>query len=322
MNLSVGIVGLPNSGKSTLFNALLKRQIAQVAEYPFTTIEPNTGVVEVPDERLEKLAKIVAQDRVSELKVVPSAIKFIDIAGLVKGAHKGEGLGNAFLGHIREVDAILHVVRFFDRIKSPTTGEYIAGGIAHVMGTIHPLRDIEVVDNELQLAGIEKPTLYLVNLDERLLNDRVTQDKLREDLKYKMRIERVIFASLKLEMEISQLPQEEQKDYLAGLGVGPSGLDQLIKESYKLLDLITFFTIKGGRQVQAWPLKRGKTALEAAGEVHTDMTRGFIKAEVVRFDDLVTCGSWTCAHERGKIRFEGKDYELQDGDVIEFKFQP
>ena len=316
MSLSVGIVGLPNSGKSTLFNALLKRQIAQVAEYPFTTIEPNKGVVEVPDKRLEKIAQIVKPE-----KIVPSAMEFIDIAGLVKGAHQGEGLGNAFLGHIREVDAILHVVRFFDHIKSLNTGEYLAGKVSHVMGSIHPSRDIEVVNEELQLGGIRKPTLYLVNLDEKLLGDRVTQDKLRQELKFKMKIENVIFACVKLEMEVTQLPEEEQNDYLVGMGIKESGLDQVIRESYRLLDLITFFTIKGGKQVQAWPLKQGKTGFEAAGEVHTDMARGFIKAEVVSFDDLAASGSWGKAHELGKIRLEGKDYQVRDGDVIEFKFQ-
>lgn len=313
-SLSVGIVGLPNAGKSTLFNALLKRQIAQVAEYPFTTIEPNKGVVEVSDERLEKLVQLVKPE-----KTVPSAIEFIDIAGLVKGAHQGQGLGNAFLGHIREVDAILHIVRFFDYFKSPDTGEYLVRNVAHVMDSVHPLRDIEVVNEELRLAGIKKPTLYLINIDENLLSKTGLQGELRDELKLKMKIENPIFSCIKLEGEIGELPENEQKDYLGQSGVEKLSLDKIIEESYKLLDLITFFTIKGGKQLQAWPLKRGKTALEAAGEVHTDFAKGFIKAEVINVEELLNAGGWHMAKENGKVRVEGKNYIVNDGDVIEFK---
>lgn len=291
-----GIVGLPNSGKSTLFNALLKRQIAQVAEYPFTTIEPHTGVVEVPDTRLDKLCEIIKPE-----KCVPAAIKFIDIAGLVRGAHKGEGLGNQFLAHIREVDAILHVVRAFD----PSTGS--GQEIPHVMGSVNPSRDIEVVNLELELGGIKKPTVYVSN---------VSEVDLKKDFDLPFSYIKI---SAKLESELSELSVEEQKEYLRELGTEQSGLDKVINESYKLLDLITFFTVAGGKQVQAWPIRSGSKIIDAAGLVHTDFAKHFIKAEVIPWDKLVEAGSWTTARKIGLIKTAGRDEKVLDVEVIEFK---
>ena len=292
--LTVGIVGLPNSGKSTLFNALLKRQIAQVGEYPYTTIEPNVGVVEVPDKRLEKIANIL---KIS--KKVPAAIKFIDIAGLIKGAHKGEGLGNQFLGHIREVDAICHVVRAFENPN-----------VEHIGGRIDPEVDVEVVNDELFKAEIDKPTLYIINFSQNYLNKNYDT------------VFPYIKICAKLEVELSELSGEEQKSYLAELGVDPStglSLSQIIKESYKLLDLITFFTIVGGKMVQAWPVKRTTKMVEVAEIVHTDFAKGFIAAEIIDWQKLVDSGSWTSAKENGLIKTVGRDEEIVDGLVVEFK---
>ena len=269
MALEVGIVGLPNSGKSTLFNALLKRQVANVAAYPFTTIEPNVGVVEVPDERLKKLAEMIKPE-----KVVPAVVKFIDIAGLIKDSHKGEGLGNKFLAKIREVDAIIHIIRAF---KDES--------VSHYYGSIDPKRDKEIVDLELELGEIKKPTLYVLNIS-------VTSDQ--------------------------QLATSN--NFLLVNAKTGGGVDELIKEAYKLLGLITFYTVKGGKEVTAWSLKGGTAALEAAEKVHTDMAKGFIKAEVASFEDLVSADSWQKAKSQGKIRLEGRDYRVQDGDVVEFKF--
>jgi small GTP-binding protein len=297
MFLSVGIVGLPNSGKSTLFNALLSRQIAQVAEYPFTTIEPNTGVVEVPDERLDKLVQLIKPE-----KSVPAAIKFVDIAGLVKGAHQGEGLGNKFLSHIREVDAIVHVLRQFENPN-----------VTHVYDKIDPKEDLGVVNLELELAEIKKPTIYVLNVDEKQLQDKEMTAK---DIG---QAGEVIMICAKLEADLADLSAEERKEYLQEAGVNESGLDKLIKAAYKLLDLITFFTIKGGKQVQAWPIKTGSTAIQAAEMVHTDFAKGFIKAEVISFNDLEKAESWRKAQELGKTRSEGRDYVVRDGDVVEFK---
>ncbi len=302
MSLSVGIVGLPNSGKSTLFNALLSRQIAQVAEYPFTTIEPNTGIVEVPDERLAKLAELLKPE-----KVVPAAVKFIDIAGLVKGAHKGEGLGNKFLGHIREVDAIVHIVRGF---TNPN--------VSHVHGKIDPQEDIKIVNLELEMAEIKKPTIYVINISEnqmtRELDNQIKTIPIIQSSNYP-----VIQVCAKLEMDLVELKPEERRQYLTELGIKETGLDKVIQAAYKLLDLLTFFTIKGGKQTQAWSLKSGQTALDAAGVVHTDFAKNFIKAEVISFEELEKVGSWSKAQEKGLIRLEGRDYKVCDGDVIEFK---
>ncbi len=286
--LSCGIVGLPNVGKSTLFNALLARNIASVASYPFTTIEPHEGVVAVPDEKLEKLSQIVKPE-----KTTPATVTFIDIAGLVKNANQGEGLGNQFLAKIREVDAIVQVVRGFKNED-----------VVHVHGKINPKEDIEVVNLELKLGGIKKPTIYVLNISENQLNEE------REGM---------ITICAKLEMELWQLNEEERKDYLIELGVKELGLEKLIKEAYKILDLITFYTIKGGREVRAWPLKKGSTVLAAAAKVHTDFAKYFIKAEVVSWDRLVEAGSWHNASERGWLKIAGKDEKIQDGEVIEFR---
>lgn len=351
MSLSVGIVGLPNAGKSTLFNALLSREIAQVAEYPFTTIEPNTGVVEVPDERLVELARVLKIE-----KMVPAAIKFVDIAGLVKGAYKGEGLGNKFLSHIREVDVILHVVREFGNPK-----------IIHVVGEVNPVNDITVVNLELILADFElvverlrkekegtrkevleklkktlgegkmaaellltekekeasgdlnlltaKPVIFVVNTDENRLAGRR-----KEELTAVVKNSEVIFLSARLELDLLKLDQEERKEYWEVLGVNGSCLDRLIKMAYKTLGLMTFFTVKGGKLVQAWSMRKETTVLEAAALVHTDMALGFIKAEVINGYDLVRIGSWQEARERGKVEVVGKDYQVKDGEVMEFKF--
>jgi len=268
MSLEVGIVGLPNSGKSTLFNALLKRQQALVGNYPFTTIEPNVGIVEVPDDDL-----IALVDLVNPEKVVPATVKFIDIAGLVKNAHQGEGLGNKFLAKIREVDAIVHIIRGFEEVDVP-----------HFYGNIDPKRDKEIVDLEIELGGIKKPTLYVLNVD------RITD--------YELRITNSLLINAKT----------------------GEGVDQLIKAAYDLLGLITFYTIKGGKEVTAWPLKSGSTALQAAEKVHTDMARGFIKAEVIPVGELLKIGDWTKAKALGKIALVGKDYIVKNKEVVEFKF--
>jgi small GTP-binding protein len=301
--LQVGIVGLPNSGKSTLFNALLQRQIADVAEYPFTTIEPNVGVVEVPDERLQAISKATGIE-----KRVPAAIEFIDIAGLVKGAHEGEGLGNQFLGHIREVDAILHLVRSF---HNPN--------VAHQEGGPNPERDVEIVEEELKHAGIEKPAIYVVNASEKdLANPEIP-------------ITGAVKISAKLESELSELPTGEAKEYLKELKVTESGLEKVIKLCYSLLGLVTFFTIakgkssfakasEGPRQVQAWPLRAGATALSASGLVHTDMEKGFINAHAIPWKDLTVSGGWKKAAEKGLVKTQGRESKINDGDVVEFKF--
>src|SRR3989338_2934562 len=301
--VKVGIVGLPNSGKSTLFNAVLKRQIAQVAEYPYTTIEPNVGVVEVSDRRLSLLA-----NSLSIKKIVPAAIRFIDIAGLIKGAHAGEGLGNQFLAHIREVDAILHVVRAFENSQVP-----------HVAGKVDPKEDIEIVNLELEFAEIKKPTIYVLNVDE----SQLTGESVNQLIKQieQTTSQPVIPVCAKLEAELSDLSEDEQKEYLKEIGINRSSLDQVITASYKLLDLVTFFTIAGDRQVQAWPVKVGTTIIEAAGMVHSDFAKGFITAEVCDWQKLVESGNWHEAREKGLVHFAGRDEVIKDGEVVEFKFR-
>jgi len=312
MSLSVGIVGLPNAGKSTLFNALAARRLAETDIRPFTTIEPHEAVVAVPDAKLEKLWQLVRGDpstpstgsRLSSLRMtepakIAASVTFIDIAGLVKGASKGEGLGNQFLGKIREVDALVHVVR-----------EFTAPEVVHVAGKIDSKEDLEIVNLELELGGIVgKPTLVVYNVDEKDIG------KVGDGL----------YLCAKLEEELIDLTPEERKQYLP-----ESGLEKLIKKAYQLLGLITFYTIKpssakasegrgGGTTVTAWGIKRGATALEAAAEVHSDFAKNFIKAEVVNVDGLLTQSGWQKAKEAGKIRLEGKDYIVQNEDVIEFK---
>jgi len=290
MSLSIGIVGLPNAGKSTLFNALVKGHQAKVADYPFTTIEPNVGMVEVPDERLDKIAAMLKLP-----KKIPATIKFIDIAGLVKNAHQGEGLGNQFLSHIREVDAIIHVIDGFSKDSSPQDAK-------------------ETINIELELAEIKKPTLYVLNVPEDKINQPAQKD--------------TIIICAKIEEELTDLSDNEAKQYLESYGLGQSGLVRLIQASFKLLNLVTFYTLietsdkkLGTRgQAQAWPILADTKAPQAAGKVHTDMERGFIAADVCHYIDLIDAHGWHEARDKGKLRTEGKDYTIKDGDIVLFKF--
>ncbi len=352
MSFSVGIVGLPNVGKSTLFKALTKKQV-DIASYPFTTISPNVGVVAVPNERLEKIAEIIKPE-----KITPTIIEFVDIAGLVKGAHKGEGLGNQFLAKIRECDAILEIVRAFENEE-----------IEHVEKSVNPERDIEIIKIELLMKDLETLDKYLPELQEfsktndkenlktfeffKKIKDALSQGILisemdltkEEQLKIKnlqfltqkpiiyifnisekqlkdnpKNFEKLLGFSnslvfdFKIEEEISELSEIEVKE----MGF-KSQVDQLILICYNILDLITFYTIAGGKETRAWTLKKGLKAPEAGGKVHTDFETNFIKAEVISFQKLITAGSWQEAREKGWLRTEGKEYIVQDGDIIEFK---
>lgn len=308
MSLQVGIVGLPNAGKSTLFNALAERRLAETAPRPFTTIEPHEAVVPVPDTYLIKLSELVKPD-----ETIPATVTFIDIAGLVKGAHKGEGLGNQFLAKIREVDAVTHVVRgFFDPNISHKHPIYEPGSLKQT------IEDIKVVNLELELGGIrKKPVIHVLTVDEHELTDVSTQGKVNKIMEVFK--DEAVAISAKLEEELIDLEKKERKAYLKELGIETTGLELLIHKTYQLLNLISFYTIKGGREVRAWSITRGGTAIEAAETVHTDFAKNFIKAEVISVEDLLEVGGWREAKERGKVRLEGKDYVVQGKDVIEFK---
>jgi small GTP-binding protein len=308
MSLQVGIVGLPNAGKSTLFNALANRRLAETAPRPFTTIDPHEAVVGVPDENLEKLSRIIKPG-----ETIPATVTFIDIAGLVKGAHKGEGLGNQFLGKIREVDAVVHVVRAF---KNENVSHQHA---THTLGSLEQIiEDIEIVNLELELGEIkDKPVIYVVNIDEEKIGSKEAGE-LIDKVKDKFKGE-VIALSAKLEEEFIDLSKKEKEEYLDSFKVKDSGLDRLIKSAYKLLDLITFYTIKGGKELHAWSIRKGSTAIEAAEKVHSDFAKNFIKAEVINVEELFKTGDWKQGKEKGKINLEGKDYVVKDRDVIEFK---
>ncbi len=322
MNLKVGIVGLPNVGKSTLFNALTNAG-ALAANYPFATIEPNVGIVPVPDARLEVLAKMY-----NTQKVIPATVEFVDIAGLVEGASKGEGLGNKFLAHIRECQIICHVVRAFRD-----------GDVIRAEGSKDPKHDIEVIQTELELADLEtrekaaakrkknpqeeaeipyltdKPVIYMFNVDE----DGLTDQDLQKQLAEMVAPSQAIFVNAKLEAEMSGMSADERKEFLAEYGVQEDALGELIKAAYKTLGLQSFLTA-GEKEVRAWTIKQGATAPEAAGTIHTDFQRGFIAAEVMKYDDLKELGSEQAVKAAGKLRTEGKTYVMQDGDVVEFRF--
>lgn len=364
MSLSVGIVGLPNVGKSTLFNALLEKQQAHIANFPFTTIEPNVGVVPVSDPRLEKLNQVIAvsEGMKTPPPIVPATVKFIDIAGLVAGAHKGEGLGNQFLAHIRETTVICHVLRLFEDPNVSKEGS-------------DPINDFETVETELKLADLAtlekqaepkgatnkdeiarwevvkklrqafetgtpargteldeeeqkitqtlslltaKPILAVINIAEDDLK-RVGDIEKEYAQKLNLNQDQVVAVSAKLENELAQLPKEEQESYLVEYAIESPSLERLIKKAYATLDLISFLTTTGGKEIRAWTLQRGETALKAGGTIHTDFEKNFIKADVIPFEEFVACGGWKNAREQGKVRSEGKEYLVQDGDVIEFK---
>jgi len=286
MSLSIGIVGLPNVGKSTLFQALTKKEVA-IANYPFTTIEPNVAIVSVPDKNLEKLNQIFRPE-----KITPAVIEFIDIAGLVKEAHLGKGLGNQFLAKIRETNLLVEVVRVFEDKN-----------VSHVENSIDPKRDIEIIKEELKHAGIEKPIIYVFNVK----SDAIFQAQKEYP---------GLAIPLKDELDISELSDKEKEE----LEVKTSGLlDDLIKTCYSALGLITFYTIKGGKETRATKIKQGTNILDAAEKIHSDFKEKFIKAEVISCKDLIGSGGWQQAREKGLIRTEGKEYIVQDGDVIEFK---
>jgi len=363
--LQAGIVGLPNVGKSTLFNALTAQEAALAANYPFATIEPNVGVVAVPDERLEPLAKIVKTS-----VIVPATVEFVDIAGLVRGASKGEGLGNQFLANIRETDAVIQVVRCFEDEN-----------IIHVEGSVNPVRDIETIQIELALADLAsiekrrdkamraaksgdkdakreieildkiqpvleegrparsadlsdderaivkawfllstKPTIYAANVDETTLADPNSNPHVQTVREHaKTENAEVVVICAKLEAELVALDPSERTEYLKDLGLASSGVDDLIKSAYKMLGLMSFLTA-GEKEVRAWTIPQNTKAPKAAGEIHTDIERGFIRAEIVSYGDLTRVGSYAAARDQGLLRLEGKEYIMQEGDIVNFRF--
>ena len=363
MGFNCGIVGLPNVGKSTLFNALTATQAAQAANYPFCTIEPNVGRVAVPDPRLDKLAAIA-----TSAKIVNTQLEFVDIAGLVKGASKGEGLGNQFLGNIREVDAIAHVLRCFED-----------GDVTHVSGSVDPVRDAEIVETELMLADLDSLEKRLPNLEKRakggdkeaaaeapvvakalkVLRDgkpareaELTAEErpvfarlqliTAKPMMYVLNVEEAsaasgnahsakaeawakgrgipsVVISAAIEAEVAQLPPEDQGEYLSSLGLKETGLARVVRAGYSLLDLVTFFTV-GPKEARAWTVRREAKAPEAAGVIHTDFEKGFIRAETIAYDDYISLNGEAGARDAGKLRLEGKDYAVKDGDVFHFRF--
>ena len=356
MNLKSGIVGLPNVGKSTLFNAISKTASAEAANYPFCTIDPNVEIIQVPDDRLEKLSQMA-----NSQKTIFTSIELVDIAGLVKGASQGEGLGNKFLSNIRNVNNIIHMVRCFE------------GDITHVEETIDPIRDIEIIQTELLLADLQsisnkldkgkkkltademtalqqmydfaqtgkmliemdmsddckaiakelqlltiKKSIYVANIDDVQDSKDNKHVKAMQDYTSKHGAPLVIIAA-KLEAEISQLPEEEKMPFLQEIGMSSSGLTKIVQASFRQLNLITYFTV-GEKEARAWSLKEGSTAPQAAGVIHTDFEKGFIKAEVTSYEDFIACGSATECKAQGKLRIEGKDYIFKDGDIANFRF--
>ena len=355
MSFKCGIVGLPNVGKSTLFNALTNSNKAQAANFPFCTIDPNVGIVLVPDERLNNLSRISKSK-----KIINTTISFVDIAGLVKGASKGEGLGNKFLSHIREVDAIIHMVRCFD-----------SDDIQNVNQTVDPIRDLEIIETEMMLADLEsiqkrleknnkknveeeqlklmeialdcisndkdisilksqfnkktlnqcgllsiKPKIFVCNVDEKSLQDG--NEYTKKFIK-KLGEENTIIVSADIENQINELDISEKKNYMEMIGINETGLSVLIKKGYKILELDTFFT-SGPEETKAWTIEKNCTAPKAAGEIHTDFEKGFIRAETVSYEDFIINDGWVKSKTNGKMRLEGKDYVVKDGDVLNFRF--
>ena len=355
MSFKCGIVGLPNVGKSTLFNALTNSDNAQAANFPFCTIDPNIGIVNVPDKRLDNLAKISKSK-----KIIPTTISFVDIAGLVKGASKGEGLGNKFLSHIREVDAIIHMIRCFD-----------SDDIQNVNPTVDPVRDLEIIETEMMLADLEsiqkrleknnkknieedqikilqnamdlinndkdisslknnfskrqinlsgllslKPKIFVCNVDEKSIQGGNDYTKVFIN---KFGKENTLIVSADIENQINELDNDERKNYMNMIGLSNTGLDMLIQKGYKILELDTFFT-SGPEETRAWTIQKNCVAPKAAGEIHTDFEKGFIRAETISYDDFINNRGWLNSKTSGKMRLEGKDYIVKDGDVLNFRF--
>ena len=355
MGFKCGIVGLPNVGKSTLFNALTTSKKAQAENFPFCTIDPNVGIVSVPDERLNKISEIS-----KSIKTINAAITFVDIAGLVKGASKGEGLGNKFLSHIREVDAIIHMIRCFD-----------SDDIQNVNPTVDPIRDLEIIETEMMLADLEsiqkrleknnkknvdveqlkileialdcinnnkkltilkdqfskkqlnqsgllnvKPNIFVCNVDEKSIQNG---NKYTKDFISKYGEENTLIVSADIENQINELENNEKKNYMDMIGLNETGLNLLIQKGYKILELNTYFT-SGPEETRAWTIEKNCIAPKAAGEIHTDFEKGFIKAETISYEDFITNNGWVNSKTNGKIRLEGKDYIVKDGDILNFRF--